>query len=327
MSAVDRLSALDLEESLPSLPTAALEVLRVCQDPDAEIDDLAAALTLDPVLASRVLRLANSAAYRRRNEVTSLQRAAVMLGMRTLKVVALGFTLTSALPQQGVWAGLDLVDYWHRSLVNAVIARSLARASKNPLAEEAFLCGLLSEIGKLGLTLTMPEAYGPVVAEGIGWPSDELERTRLRFPATAAGEVMLRSWHVPELVVTGATFAGRTEELPEDAPHDARPLAELVGLARTGTAVLFGHDPAGLVRFTQEAERLLGIAGEDAELLVAELESEVEEAAGLLSLHLPPGVSYQTLIDQARDLIATMTLDSVMAMDEGAPADEPARAA
>ena len=59
------LSALHLESTLPSLPAAALEVLRVCQDPDAEIAELAQALARDPMLAGRVLRVANSAFYHR----------------------------------------------------------------------------------------------------------------------------------------------------------------------------------------------------------------------------------------------------------------------
>src|SRR3954454_14860026 len=223
------LSALHLESTLPTLPAAALEVLRVCQDPNAEIGELAQALALDPMLAGRVLRVSNSAFYHRRNEVTTLRGAAMVLGMRALKIVALGFTLANELPRRGVSAaGLDLGSYWHRSLVNGVIARSLARAVNLSLVEEAFLCGLLSEIGKLALTTALPEAYAPVVAEGEGWPSDELERERLGFTGTQGAEGVLRGWQVPEVVVGGASFAGRPEALPGHAPIDGCRLAEVV---------------------------------------------------------------------------------------------------
>jgi HD-like signal output (HDOD) protein len=59
--------------------------------------------------------------------VTTLQGAAMVLGMRALKIVALGFTLANELPRKDIAAGFDLGVFWHRSLVNAVIARSLAR--------------------------------------------------------------------------------------------------------------------------------------------------------------------------------------------------------
>jgi diguanylate cyclase (GGDEF)-like protein len=315
--AVKALSALHLESTLPSLPAAALEVLRVCQDPDATIDELAEALARDPMLAGRVLRVANSAFYHRRSEVTSLQRAAVVLGMRALKIVALGFTLANELPRRGVSAGLDLGVYWHRSLVNGVIARSLARSVDRNHVEEAFLCGLLSEIGKLALTHAMPDDYAPVAAEGEGWPSDELERERLGFSACEAAEALLRGWQVPELVVVGASFSSRPHDVGEDAPEGARLLADLVNLARLGTAALFGDDTgSGLIRFTEAAELRFGLTAEESATLVAQLESEIHEAAGLLSLDLPAGVSYQALLEQAHLLMLSMTVDAVVRLEE-----------
>jgi diguanylate cyclase (GGDEF)-like protein len=317
--AVKDLSALNLESTLPSLPAAALEVLRVCQNPTATVDELAEVLALDPMLAGRVLRVANSAFYHRRSEVTTLQRASVVLGMRALKIVALGFTLANELPRSGVAAGLDLGRYWHRSLVNGVIARSLARSVDRNVVEEAFLCGLLSEIGKLALAHAMPDDYAAVAAEGEGWPSDELERERLGFSASEAAETILRSWRVPELVVIGASFAGRSHDVPADAPGGARDLADLVDLARLGTAALFGTDTGmGLMRFTEAAELRVGLSAEETATLVAQLESEINEAAGLLSLDLPAGVSYQALLEQARLLMLSMSVDAVVRLEETA---------
>jgi len=311
------LSALHLESTLPTLPAAALEVLRVCQDPDAEIGELAQALALDPMLAGRVLRVANSAFYHRRSEVTTLRGAAMVLGMRALKIVALGFTLANELPRRGVTAGLDLSVYWHRSIVNGVIARSVARSVNRNLLEEAFLCGLLSEIGKLALTQAIPDIYAPVVLEGEGWPTGELERQRLGFAASEAAEVILRGWQVPEVVVVGAAFADRPEELGDDAPIDGCRLADIVSLARLGTAAVFGGNPGSLlISFTEQAERRFGLAADEAAALVAQLEDDVHEAAGMLSLDLPPGVSYAALLDQARLLMLSMSVETVVKLDE-----------
>jgi diguanylate cyclase (GGDEF)-like protein len=300
-----------------------LEVLRVCQDPNADIKELAEVLARDPMLAGRVLRVANSAFYHQRSEVTTLRGAAMVLGMRALKIVALGFTLANELPRRGVSAGLDLGVYWHRSLVNGVIARSLARSLNRNLVEEAFLCGLFAEIGKLALTHAMPDTYAPVVAEGEGWPSDELERERLGFSTSEATEVILRGWQVPEVVVTGASFADRQEALREDAPADGRRLSELVALARLGTSALFGDaSGAGLIEFTEAAEHRFGMAADEAAGLVAELETEIHDAAGMLALDLPPGVSYQGMLEQARLLMLSMTVDAVVRLEETARAVE-----
>jgi diguanylate cyclase (GGDEF)-like protein len=291
--------------------------VRVCSDPDGDVGELADVLARDPILAGQVLRVANSAFYYRGSEVTSLHRAAMVIGMRALKVVALGFTLSSEMPQKGVAAGLDLKVYWHRSVLNAVIARALARPVDQPVAEEAFLCGLLSEIGKLALTHAAPDAYGAVVAESGGWPSDELERERLGFVSGEAAELLLRGWGVPEMLVLGAAYASRSEQVSADGPDEARRIARIVGLAQLGTAVLFDDDKAAaLVRFINEADLRFGLKQEAVEALLASIQEDTGEAAQMLSLDVPADVSYQGLVDQARALMVSMSVEAMMRLDE-----------
>jgi len=317
VSAPIDLSALDLEGSLPSLPTAALEAVRVCSDPEGDVGRLADVLGRDPTLAGQVLRVANSAYYYRGAEVTSLHRAAMVIGMRALKVVALGFTLSSELPRQGVRAGLDLNAYWHRSVVDAVIARSLARIVDQPVAEEAFLCGLLSHIGKLALTHAAPQEYGAVVSEAGGWPTDELERERLGFVSGEAAERLLRGWGVPDMLVLGAAYAHRPEQIPLDAAGEARRIARIVGLAELGTAVMFDDDKGGaLARFINEADLRFGLKRDGVEFVLASVEVEIGEAAVILSLELPSGVEYQDIVEQARNLMVSMSVEAMMRLDE-----------
>ena len=94
----------------------------------------------------------------------------------------------------------------------------------------------------------MPLAMIPAVKycrEGHpgGWPTGELERERLGFAASEAAEVILRGWQVPEVVVVGAAFADRPEALGDDAPIDGCRLADIVSLARLGTAARVRRRP------------------------------------------------------------------------------------
>ena len=191
----------------------------MCSDPDGDVGSSptcsrATRSSPDRCCASRTPRSTTAAP---RSPRCTARRWCI--GMRALKVVALGFTLSSEMPQKGVAAGLDLQVYWHRSVLNAVIARALARTVDQPVAEEAFLCGLLSDIGKLALTHAAPEEYGAVVAEAGGWPSDELERERLGFVAGEAAERLLRGWGVPEMLVLGAS---RTRPARSSSPPTLR---------------------------------------------------------------------------------------------------------
>ena len=218
------ISQLPITGSLPSLPAVALDVLRICQDPESDIADLADGLSRDPILASRVLQMANSAYYNRGTEVTSLNRAAVMIGLRALKVLALGFTLANELPSKGTSGGFDLQLFWHRSLVNAVAGRSIAAAIRSGKTEEAFLCGLLSQMGKLALSRMAPERYAVVVEEGGDWPSEEVEREFLGARAARSASASWPSGTCRASIVHGATYATRARGDPgRRAARVARP--------------------------------------------------------------------------------------------------------
>jgi diguanylate cyclase (GGDEF)-like protein len=328
---MDRTLPLDLDDlpfsgRLPSLPAVALEVLRVCQDPEASVDELVRVLGRDPALAAKLLQTANSSFYNRGHEVTSLHRAAMMLGLRALKVLALGFTLVHELPQREAAAGLDLKVFWHRCAVNAVIARTLALTVGSRWCEEAFLAGLVAPIGKLALAQGMPDRYAEAVHAGDGWPPETTERDHIGFTSSELAEALLRSWGVPELIVVAASYSERLDAL-ERVTADHRELAELVGLALEASAMFFSDDRGTrLAAFGEKAERLYGLRRNDIDALVETLSAEIGDTAEVLALDLPPGFSYEALIDEARMQIASMSLEAVMSLEQTTrEADELAR--
>ena len=115
----------------------------------------------------------------------------------------------------------------------------------------------------------------------------------------------------------GAAYATRSEQLSADSSDEARRIARIVGLAQHGTAVMFDDDQAAaLVRFIGEAERRFGLKQDAVETLLASLEEETGEAAQMLSLELPTGVSYHGLVEQARTLMVSMSVEAMMRLDE-----------
>ncbi len=315
------ISELSLTDSLPSLPTVALDVLRICQDPASDIGDLAEGLSRDPILAGRVLQMANSAYYNRGAEVTSLNRAAVMLGLRALKVLALGFTLANELPSEGESGGFDLQVFWHRSLVNAVAARSIASAIRSPKAEEAFLCGLLSQVGKLALAKATPERYRLAIETGGAWPSEELERKATGHTSSEVGELLLGQWQVPPTIVHGATYAFRPDEIPADAPRESRDLAGVTALAiATGDILFSEHAAVELKRLHEEAQRAFGLHKETVAGILDGLQDGVLETAEAFAVRLPPGHSYQEILDQAHAELMSVSLNTVIDLQQTASA-------
>ena len=123
--------------TLPTPPFVAMEIIRLTRDPESSANDLADVLSNDPVLATRILQVANSPAYGLAREVTTVDRATALLGLKAVKMMALSFSLAADVGDDA--GALSLKTYWYHSLLNAVTARRWAELSHPGLSEEAFL--------------------------------------------------------------------------------------------------------------------------------------------------------------------------------------------
>jgi len=300
-------------DNLPSLPAVALEVLRISQDEDATLDDMASCLSRDPALAAKLLKLANSSLFSTGKLVTTLQRATMLLGMKTVKLMALSFSLAGSLPKKGKQGSFDFTEYWHRSIVCAIAARSLARLVKSPQGDEAFLSGLFVHFGKLILARCLAEEYEPVLVEGSGWPSTRLEQQRLGFSSTDVCATLLKSWDLPALIyVTVGTWA-HPEELERLEDPLQKQLGQILALAHLAEQVLCNLEKGeALARLHQEMARVFRISDSEVNALLVGLESGINEAAELLSIQLPGQTTHDEIINQARMQMVQVSLGTVL---------------
>jgi putative nucleotidyltransferase with HDIG domain len=138
-------------EKMPSLSTTVSKVLEICSRPDTAPNDLNRVISLDPVLTGQVLKLINSAYYSLVNKVTSLTRAIIMLGLNTVKNLALSTAIIRSVGQAKKSKVLPIKDFWAHSIGVGVMAKLLAAERGLPLAEreEYFVAGLLHDLGKI----------------------------------------------------------------------------------------------------------------------------------------------------------------------------------
>ena len=148
-------------KNMPSLPTSVTKTLEICNNPHTSPADLNHVISLDPVLTGRVLKLINSAYYSLGQPVTTLVRAIIMLGINTVKNLALSSAVIGNFSNKSSLPGMDMEDFWRHSLCVGVSAKLLARKrGKDPkLAEEYFTAGLLHDIGKIPLNAVMSNEY------------------------------------------------------------------------------------------------------------------------------------------------------------------------
>lgn len=149
---------------LPSIPQILLKFLSLAEDDTATMAALAELVGQDPALSARVLTVANSVALRRGKPITSLVQCMVTLGTRLSRTLAACLVIQKVFSSSSLTDRYDLSGFWTHALRVADLCRTLAEQHHYPDPEEAYLAGLLHDIGQLLLLGGMEERYGTLLA-------------------------------------------------------------------------------------------------------------------------------------------------------------------
>ena len=185
-------------KTMPSLPTSVTKVLEICNNPHTSPADLNHVISLDPVLVGRVLKLINSAYYSLGQPVTSLARAIIMLGINTVKNLALSTAVMGQFSSRGDSPGLDMEGFWRHSLCVGVSAKLLAceRGIDPKLTEEYFTAGLLHDVGKISLNAVLLKKYMLTIsaADRERISLFRAEKNALGMDHCTAGSMIAEAW-------------------------------------------------------------------------------------------------------------------------------------
>jgi len=150
-----------LKIKLPPLPNAALRIADLTRDSNASASTIADAIGYDPFLAARILRAANSSLYTRERHVTALTTAVNVLGARALYQLVISYAASSLFEKPSSRSHLER-ELWKHSVFVGLAARVISLEMSRHGSEEAFLCGLLHDIGKALMIRQNHELYAPL---------------------------------------------------------------------------------------------------------------------------------------------------------------------
>ncbi|MCA9174482.1 MAG: GGDEF domain-containing protein [Planctomycetales bacterium] len=181
---------------LPTPPGVALQLLELLRNPNTSAADVANTLGCDPVLTSRILTYANSPLVGS-SAVASLSRGVALLGMRRVAVLALSYCFVDS-KQGKKCPAFNCEQFWQESIARAVICRRAAQLVAPHESEEAFVEGLVSNMGGLLLAAALPTEYDALLQESKNRiDRTELEREQLGVTADELGLALLKEWHFP----------------------------------------------------------------------------------------------------------------------------------
>ena len=270
-------------DKMPSLSTTVSKVLEICSRPDTVPNDLNRVIALDPVLAGQVLKLINSAYYSLMNKVTSLTRAIIMLGLNTVKNLALSTAIIRSVSQAKKSRALPIRAFWAHSIAVGVMAKLLAAGRGLSLAEreEYFVAGLLHDLGKIPIGDEYTEVLARV--ETAQEPLVTVEQQVLGLDHEEVGAMIATNWKL-NAVLTDAICHHHTPEL---AAAEHRDLVATVALADfyvclfdIGDAGNRYPDPSRLGSLLAQCQ----LAWDDLVDLAASVEAEIRKAEIFLQI-------------------------------------------
>lgn len=292
---------------IPSLPEAAVRLLTMCRDDFCAAGDLVRIIELDMALSARVLKVANSAAFGQQRRINTLTSAAVVLGNENLKVAALGFYLSTGW-QEMDGAGIDVREFWRDAVIRACLGRRLAQCAGYQPREEAFLAGMLLEIGTLILGTHFGEEYALLLRITSGAKRERInaERSRFHIDHVEMAQSLCVRWNFPEAMI-GAVGQQCTPPIPQ---RSSDPAALLAQIAYFCANVPFSVDQQ-TARVGDELRNLAYGAFElSFEGLSEVFTDAVEQFNALRSVFanlIPHDCNVEVLMEQARNLIAEST--------------------
>jgi HD-like signal output (HDOD) protein len=230
---------------LPAIPEIVAEVLRVTDDPMADMADVTEIVERDPAMTAKILRISNSPYYGMKQYVGTLKLALVILGVREVRNIVLGVSVFDSL-KDGKHDRLIPESFWTHSFLVGGLSKQLATTMRLGMHGEAFICGLLHDIGKLVLLRQMLTPYAKLL-ESTGGRADSLcdaEASQYGFTHADAAAALAERWNFPRTLADAIHLHHPRENVSLTSAKDPK-LAAIVRLANIAAYEDFDSSEGG----------------------------------------------------------------------------------
>ncbi|EEG09044.1 HDOD domain-containing protein [Pseudogulbenkiania ferrooxidans] len=213
---------------LPTMSPILVQLLDLCQRDDLNLSDLSALIGRDAGMVAQIFALSTSAAFQGRTRPATLDQCLSLLGMNTIKTLVINGSVMQVFNRLVDWQEVDLGEFWGHSLRTALIARELARRMHYPSLEEAYLGGLVHDIGRLALLATVPEDYQSIFRDyQDGESLCAAEHAAFGLTHVEVGAWMVEKWQLDSFLGDCVLYHHEPFERMVSAP----PLVRIVLLA------------------------------------------------------------------------------------------------
>ena len=289
-------------EALPTLPSVAMRLLALTADDESHAAEVIELVGSDPALTARLLTMCRSAEKGVASDVVSVERAVMLLGFTAVRNAVLSIQVVEMFRRRGDGADpvIDHAGFWRHCLAVAVAAELIAQAHpqcRDVSAGDAFVCGLLHDVGKLALAEMLPRSYARVVELADLNQADisGFERSVVGLDHHTAGKRLAEQWGLAPPVRDSVWLHGCPYDTVPELEH--RRLVGLIGLADLAARHCHLGFSGNYDLFEDPAERAeeLGFRREIVDEIRTPLFEQLEARCGLLGLDDQP--SHELYVD------------------------------
>jgi HD-like signal output (HDOD) protein len=219
---------------IATLPEITLKIIELVEDPSSTAQDLHKVISNDPALCSRILKVVNSAFYGLPRQIGSINRAIVLLGLNAVKNIAIAASLTKLFRGGELCARFSAKDLWIHSIATAACAKLVCDELKLGVSDEAFLAGLIHDIGIMvevqALRHELLQVFEEMTFDSNGTPTCsmlEIEQRILGADHQAFGSGLCEAWKFPK----SFTYVTQHHHDPSALPAANRMLTAIVHVA------------------------------------------------------------------------------------------------
>lgn len=295
-------------DSLPTLSPVASRLISITAKEDTTISDIAELVSKDISLSAKILKVVNSAFYSFPQSIVTIHQAASILGTNAVRSLVLSFSFLKPTPSGN--EGFDYLSFWSRSLSEAVAARMLMAALDRDAAEEAFVAGLLQNLGVLILARAFPDEYRQVehLVVEQGRDRREVENELIGADHAYIGSEVARNWGFPAALVTPLRFHADPDGY-SGSDENIRRLCQVVCLAGLVSKVYRSKTPETLVSdFKDQARQMLGLEERYLKDFLETVHAEVNQAAEFFDFQISEQKSIFEILQIANAELSVLNL-------------------
>jgi HD-like signal output (HDOD) protein len=265
--------------SIPTLPTVIERLTRLLQNPKTSAEEVGKAITTDQALASKVLKLVNSAFYGFPGRISTITHAIVILGFSTVKNVVLTASIFDAFRNKGDGStGFNLEDFWMHSIACGAASLSIAKQIGSNEKEECFIAGLIHDLGKLILCQYLPNEFNHALQHCSENNQLFYESEKKLFDSThqEIGGFLTERWNLPANLQNAVKYHHNPSSVHEH--YQTTAIVHSADIFIRALDCGNGGD-AKIPSFSEQVWKSLGFDTIDLNALLENIRDEIEKAS------------------------------------------------